>query len=415
MKRTARVLRLVPFLACGAAATVALAHPPHGGGPGGAGGPMMGQRPQGPPRGPQQGGPQGGPQHGPHAGPQPGGPQHGPGGDPALRTGGLLGRAADADDSHDVTADEWAAFLAAVDSDGDGVVDMDALVALLPAPPHEPPAGAPPLAEVLARDLDADGDGVVTTADLQALFDALDRDADGALTTADAPERERPPADPRRAACLLARAADADEDRATTEDEWTAFFAAVDSDGDGTVDLGALIALLPEPPHEPPADAPPLEEVLAHDLDADGDGAVEIEDLQAIVGFLDRNGDGQVTKRETKTPKLRGKPLAAALDLARAADADASRDVTSDEWGAFTAALVVNDDGSVSLDDLASRLRGPKRGWPSDTERRDALLVKAYDRDGDGTVTVSDLAAVFGELDRDGDGALSRAEMRPKR
>src|SRR5438309_697155 len=103
-----------------------------------------------------------------------GGPHPGPGPAPGM----LLAAAADADKSHDVSAAEWTAFLAVVDPDGDGVVDMTALAAALPAPPH----GSAPSADKLLRLFDQDQDGTVTTKDLDAVFALLDPNGDGAAS-----------------------------------------------------------------------------------------------------------------------------------------------------------------------------------------------------------------------------------------
>jgi hypothetical protein len=100
--------------------------------------------------------------------------------------------------------------------------------------------------------------------------------------------------------------------------------------------------------------------------------------------------------------------------VARAADADDSHGVTADEWAGFLEGLVVDDSGAVSLDDLASKLPAPRNGWPTDTTRRDAMLVRALDADRDGTVTLDDLQALFDGLDRNQDGALDASDA-PRR
>ncbi len=417
MKPTARFLTFAALIACAASAQAAGGHPGQGGpgGPGGLGGP---------------------------GGPGVGGPEHGPG------PMGVLIRLADADASHDVTADEWAAFLAIVDADGDGVVDLDALVALLPAPPHEPPAGAPSRQEILGVLLDRDGDGTVTVDDLNAFFASLDADADGALSSDElappeggaghghdgSPGDGGPPPDaengdddgegrcgqghedgrgPRKLAEILARAADADASGDTTTDEWTAFVASLDGDADGVVDLDALVADLPVPANAP-AD---FADRLGRALDHDGDGVVTSDDLGWFFSLLDKDTSGDLSSTElAPAKKLRGKARGAALALIRAADADASHDVTADEWRAFLDGLVVDADGAVSLDDLASKLPAPRRGGgaDADTTKRDAALVRAFDRDGDGVVTVSDLQSLFDQIDQDADGALAPHEMHPR-
>lgn len=382
-------------------------------------GPMDGMGPRPGPMGPPPG------DAPPHDAPPPDGPA--PDGRMAAM---LLVIAADTDRSRDVTADEWAAFLATVDADGDGTVNLDALAAALPAPPHAPPAGVD-VSAILARVFDADGDGTVTTDDLNALFATLDANGDGALTSDElappdgAPHdgHEPPPDGADRphhgpdafgVARLLARVADADGDHAVTQEEWDAFLATVDPDGDGAIDMDALMAALPDVPGCHDDD----EDDVAHVtdlLDHDGDGTVSRDDLNFFFSLLDRNDDGTAQKSEAKP--LRGQTRRAAGALFRAADADDSRDVTADEWAAFLAGLVVDENGAVSLDDLASKVGGPRfpHGEDGDTSRRDRALLHAYDRDGDGVVEVSDLQAIFDLADADADGALGSSELRPRR
>ena len=92
----------------------------------------------------------------------------------------VLVKTADADESGDVTAEEWQAFLDGLTVDENGAVDLTALAAGLPERPSghgkrhrqrdadtEPPTAE----EMLAKRLDHDGDGTVTISDLQAIFD----------------------------------------------------------------------------------------------------------------------------------------------------------------------------------------------------------------------------------------------------
>jgi Ca2+-binding EF-hand superfamily protein len=335
----------------------------------------------------------------------------------------LLAAAADADRSRDVTADEWAAFLATVDADGNGIVDLDALRAALPAPPVAPPEGVD-VSAILVRLFDADRDGTVEIDDLNALFASLDRNGDGALNSDDLPpppEDGNAPGDgPHHGpvafaiAHLLAHVADANGDHDVTQEEWDAFLDTLNADANGAIDMDALLAALPDVPgcHDDNADQVAR---LTDLLDHDGDGVVSLDDLNWFFSLLDRNDDGTAEKSEAKP--LRGQARRAASALFRAADADESRDVTADEWSAFLAGLVTDENGAVSLDDLASKVHGPRfpRGEDDDTSRRDRALTRAYDRDGDGVVEVSDLQAIFDLADADADGALGSTELRPRR
>jgi Ca2+-binding EF-hand superfamily protein len=394
-----------------------------------AGGGMMGPPPG---MGPQHGGMGGGPVGG--AGPKPA-----PDGRGAAMA---LARAADTDKSGDVTADEWTAFMASLGADASGVVPLDALAAALPLPPL-PPGVTVDTAKrdaMLLRIFDLDGDGSVTTADLDALFALLDTNGDGALSKDDAPAgggHHRGPGgvkdpdpsdeaaagchvgDPRKAGFLLARAADADASHDVTADEWAAFLATLGADADGVVALDALAAALPAPPHAPadPTDTTQRDAALTRAFDYDDDGAVEISDLESLFTMLDRNDDGSASKSEAGRPKpLRGAARRAGMALFRAADADDSRDVTGEEWAAFLGGIVADENGAVSLDDLASKLPAPRHAADSgDTAKRDANLVRAFDKDGDGVVTTADLQALFDVADANADGALDPTELRPKR
>lgn len=246
--------------------------------------------------------------------------------------------------------------------------------------------------------------------------------APGAAGAQGAGGRQGPRRDPRRLAGLLARAADTDASHDLSADEVTAFLAALGADDAGVISVDALVALLPAPPadaNRPAPDATELAARLSVELDHDADGAVELEDVQWFLSLLDHDADGAVSAAELAPPRpLRGKARGAAMALARAADADDSHDVTAEEWTAFIDGLVVDADGAVSLDDLASKLPAPKRGpaaTDTDTTKRDAMLVRCFDRDGDGVVEVSDLETVYSELDRSADGALNKREARAKR
>jgi Ca2+-binding EF-hand superfamily protein len=382
------------------------------GGPGGMmGGPggMMG----GPQNGGQQGG-SGGPQGAPHSGPE------------AHQIAMLLAIAADADKSRDVTADEWAAFLASLNADSSGAVDLAALAAALP--PHPAPAGVD-AATLLTRLFDKDQDGTVTLTDLNAFFALLDKDGDGALSADElAPPHGGPGGDQNchggpdglggapdawMAAMLLAKAADADQSGDVSADEWASFLASLTVDENGVVDPDSLAAVLPTPPNHGHGN---MAKPIGRLFDRDKSGAVDLADLNAYFAVLDKDGDGALSHDELAPPRpFRGKDHRAANALFRAADADGDKTVTADEWASFLAGLTVDSAGAVSLDDLASKLPAPPRGWPSDTTKRDALLLHAFDLDGDGVVTTTDLQSVFDSYDKNADAQLKRAEMKRSR
>lgn len=401
-----------------AVAATALAHAP-GGPP--AGGPPPGLPPGPPQGGPAMGGPGGGGMHmgGPGGGGPVGAPGSGHGGGPGAAQpghpggpppGAMLARAADADRSGDVSSDEWSAFLASLDEDGDGVADLAALGAALGVPSDAP---ADAVAAQLKRVFDRDRDGDVEISELQAFFDAMDTNGDGALDADDRPGHHAPPppppSGPERAALGLARAADADMSGDVSGDEWAAYLASLDEDGDGIVDGDDVEDSVP------PCAGRRAPRHVGRELDHDGDGLLEIEDLQALFDLLDADGDGALSRDELGAlppppPRHRGPAMA----LARAADADEDGTVTEDERDAFLDALGTDDAGAISLDDLAAALGLPEPP-DGDTTRRDARLLHDFDTDRDGAVTRDELAALLLSLDRDADGSIERAELKKKK
>jgi Ca2+-binding EF-hand superfamily protein len=305
---------------------------------------------------------------------------------------------------------------------------MSALAALLPPPPRNAPAGVDS-ATLLTHLLDNDQDGVVTLSDLNALFALLDVDGDGALAASEmAPPHGGPGGDqnshggPRGlggapdawlAAMLLAKAADADQSGDVTAEEWASFLASLAADDDGVVDPDALAAALPTPPNHGHGN---MAKPIGRLFDRDADGSVDLDDLNAYFALLDKDGDGALSTEEmAPLHRIRGANHRAANALFRAADADADREVTADEWTTFLDGLVADDAGAVDLDDLAGKLPAPPRGWPEDTAKRDEILVRAFDFDKDGVVTKTDLQSVFDNYDRNADGTLKRAEARRHR
>jgi len=102
--------------------------------------------------------------------------------------GAMIVRLADADRNHEVSADEWQQFLAELDADADGVITDDELVAFFesrrPADAPRPHREHKPRAGNL---LDQDGDGVLETADLDAIFAELDANGDQTLQSDEMP------------------------------------------------------------------------------------------------------------------------------------------------------------------------------------------------------------------------------------
>ncbi len=108
--------------------------------------------------------------------------------------GMIVARAADGDRDGEVANDEWQAFLDSLEVGADGAISADSLRAVLPRPPgmkgttaegHERRFGR------LALMFDHDGDSVLTTSDLNAVFAELDQDGDGALGAEELPHFRR--------------------------------------------------------------------------------------------------------------------------------------------------------------------------------------------------------------------------------
>lgn len=190
------------------------------------------------------------------------------------------------------------------------------------------------------RALDADGDGGLSTAEIDAAPEslaALDGDGDGRLSGGElglpsggsvrifARRRQLPEGAP-----VIRLDADAGEtlDIAELPPQFQGLLSSVDADGDGTASAGELLALMgagaggpvdPEPGSAegrmapPPAGnggaAPPRAHFAA--LDADRDGAVsgaEMESAARSLRALDADGDGRISPDELRPASGGGHP-----------------------------------------------------------------------------------------------------------
>lgn len=194
--------------------------------------------------------------------------------------------------------------------------------------------------------------------------------------------------------------ADADEDGAVSQAELDAILASVDTDGDGILsheELQAHHRALREADAEaddsPRGRRGPRQRMMRHmmmRLDADGDGQIQTSEVQAHFDELDADGDGVVSADEL--PCLRcghAKRLFGAAAL-KGADADQDGDVTLSEWNAFLATVDADGDGRVSLTELRDRIH-PDREPPSvAVEDLDATFDR-LDENGDGVVSADEL------------------------
>lgn len=276
-----------------------------------------------------------------------------------------------------------------------------------------PPGLGNPWERVSER-YDANGDGVVTEAEFLGAddrFARMDQDRDGQLTEADFEGRSFGKAAGTGALGPLVRVIDTDRSRDVSAEEWQSFLASLDADGDGLVTSEELQAHrearreqrgLASSTNRPAPRARRAFEALA---DHDGDGQLEVSDLQAIFDQLDQDGDGalatsELPRRGHRVRALgkngrggfdRGQALGEADStrvgdhLLRRADADRDSELTREQWLTFVAELDQNGDGSVDLDELR---RPAPEGAPTFDS---AEIAAAFDRaDADGNGVISD-------------------------
>lgn len=135
---------------------------------------------------------------------------------------------------------------------------------------------------------DVNGDGQVTEEELiqtMDAFDRLDANGDGVVTEADFQAHHAA-----MVFAFIAHRADADDDGDLTAAELDAWFTERDGNRDGRLDAEDFAAEHPRArgPHPGMIEA----------LDADGDGAVTRADFTALAARFDENGDGVVQADE---------------------------------------------------------------------------------------------------------------------
>ena len=315
-----------------------------------------------------------------------------------------------------------------LDRNGDGVLSLEDLEFGL-----EPPPELLPLLIELLEAADTNDDGVVSFEEARDLFPDLgeerfhhlDRNGDGVLSREDL---ELPPPESHINSLLeLFRDADANNDGVVSFEELQAIhpdvslerFDALDRNGDGVLSGEDLPAPRPEDPS-----ARLLR--LLHEADANGDGAVTLDELRAIhpdfsedaFARLDLNGDGVLSREDLPDAPPAG-PHELLLRLLREADANGDGEVTFEELHAMAPEaaeahfdrLDQNGDGVLSRADLDES--------PNDPVRRLLYLIEQADANGDDVVTFDELTELFPELtpaqfeslDRNGDGMLSVEDL----
>ncbi len=164
---------------------------------------------------------------------------------------------------------------------------------------------------------DLDQDGEISRAEFDAwsneMFETMDSDGDGVLQEEELPRaRAREARDRGRGAfggVILVHAADSDRDREVTAEEWEAFRAALEIDGDGAITPESLRAALPGPPRARGGRgrADDSEGRFTGVFDQDGDGLVTFDDIDSIYASFDADGDGALSSDELpERPRHRG-------------------------------------------------------------------------------------------------------------
>jgi Ca2+-binding EF-hand superfamily protein len=349
----------------------------------------------------------------------------------------------DANRDGKLTADELtdAGKFKACDANADGAVTLEELRAAVEkmAPKPNPAADA----EKKFKELDKNADGKLSAEEIgkPELFTALDKNADGAVTLDEvkahlAAQGGKPgdkPADPAAAAAKM-KAHDKNGDGKLSAEEVgnPELFKALDANADGGVTLDELQAFMgkhQDKPGQPNKGGDPAADAAAKFKNADknGDGKLTAEEVGNPEFFkaLDKNGDGAVTLDEVKAHLAAqgGKPgdkpadpAAAAAAKLKALDKNGDGKLSVEEVGnpELFKALDANADGGVTLDELQAFM-AKHQDKPAGKPGNDAeAKMKAYDKNGDGKLSADEVgnAELFAKLDANGDGGVTLDELK---
>lgn len=162
---------------------------------------------------------------------------------------------------------------------------------------------------------------------------------------------------------------------------------------------------------------------LAKSYDQNGDGKITTKEYprgEKAFGNLDRNGDGTITQADFRSNRGGGRgqrrtrdmTRMIAMRLVRGADADRSGSVSAKEWSAFVEGLE-SANGTVSDEAIAELMpaRRGRGGGQGGSRSMTAMLVQTLDKDNDGEVQVTEIAALFETLDADKNKTVEGAEL----
>jgi Ca2+-binding EF-hand superfamily protein len=197
------------------------------------------------------------------------------------RDGGARGKVfmliADTDGDRQVTSAELEAVLEQVVGDDGETIDHEKVMALLPDHPRGgmyqgENAPTATLVRNMFTKLDVDGNGTVTGEELGAMRQRGRRGNGGPM---------------------ILKAADSNDDHAVSQDEWQTFVGNLETDADGNISLGTLIAAVHAAADLPEGMRGPGP--LVGRLDSDGDGNLTANDLDDFFEKLDADGNGIIT------------------------------------------------------------------------------------------------------------------------
>jgi len=215
----------------------------------------------------------------------------------------LVVGAADSSGEGDVSADEWRAFGHGLERDGE--LDRARLKA-----------------RIVASTLDRDGDGRASVGELADVLTGLDTDADGALRASELSVRGTRRG---LGLGVVLQAADLDQDGEVSAQEIAQLNGEVDAVPEAPLPEGVLMAWVTRVQARSSEDRSaftPTVMLLSIDgvLDADGDGAATPADLAALFAALDADGNSTVEAAELRPQRAGGQGGAGGSESFRQAD-----------------------------------------------------------------------------------------------